>query len=620
MTEPVSIIDQTRVYRLRPALQRRAAEASPRNSFRGKFDLPDALPPFPRQVPETQEWLSRWDEGRWGLWATLKLVTPFALRALRTRLTSRSWRRQSWAEVRGFLESLGGLWIEVGLLLGKRPDLLGREAQEEMVLLKPPYNAFPIEVTELLFLKQFGNSLEDAFSRFDSQPISIGVFSQTYRARLRRPDVEVAVKVLRPDVAALLSRDLGILRTVIRISRWFGIAARFGLGRLEWEVRQWLIHASDLRYQAASMRRIRKTLKRRNVYVPRLHDHASSSHFLTAEYIDAPTLADLEGLFASNPSEATAWMERNRINLRMLGRRVFQSFLSQVFVDNLFHSDLSPSNLILYQGGRFAVPTSGPVSSLDKQFATYIAQMFRAIANSDYTKAVDYLFLTCDSLPRVGLTELRLELVRLYRAFEMRSELRGVTFAERSFGALSTEVSAVMFRNGVVRSWQGVTLDRGWTNIEQSLQFLNPAFSLRDELQHYFKKIDLNNSVIFGREGVRVRISRLITNLSEQAMFLGTQLRRRAQGLEGVSKAAYVAAVFFRALYRIVLIVVVGLLIAHYGLHEHVGLQNITLFRRFTDWARERTKAEIYIFVIVGLYAFFVLRKVVRRLSQRERN
>ena len=619
MTEPDLIIDQTRVYRRRPLLEKPAA-AAPVGTFRGTFDLPDPLPPFPRQIPKTQEWLSRWDEGRWGLWATLKLVAPFALRVLRKRLMSRSWRRQSWAEARRFLESLGGLWIEVGLLLGKRPDLLGREAQEEMALLKPAYNAFPIEVTELLFLRQFGNSLADTFSRFDSQPISIGVFSQTYRAHLRKPDVEVAVKVLRPDVAALLSRDLGMLHTVIRISRWFGIAGRFGLGRLEWEVKQWLIHASDLRYQAASMRRIRKTLKRQKVFVPRPYDHASSSHFLTAEYTNAPTLAELQGLFAFNPAQATAWMDLNRVNLRTLGRRVFQSFLRQVFVDNLFHSDLSPSNLILFQNNRFALPTSGPVASLDKQFATYCAQMFRAIANSDYTKAVDYLFLTCDSLPRVGLADLRLELVRLYRAFEMRSELRGLTFAERSFGALSTEISAVMFRNGVVRSWQGVNLDRGWTNIEQSLEFLNPDFSLRDELQHYFKKADLSTATIFGKEGVRVRISRLIASLSEQAMFLGTQLRRRAQGLEGVSKAAYVAAVFFRALYRMVLIVVVCLLIAHYGLHEHLGLLNNTLFRRLADWTRERTKAEIYTFVIVGLYAIFVLRRVVRRLSQRERN
>jgi ubiquinone biosynthesis protein len=596
-----------------------AADILPRGTIRDEFDLPEHLPPFPRNITETQEWLSRWDEGRWGFWATLKLVAPLALRTLRRRFTSRSWRRQSWAEFRGFLESLGGLWIEVGLLLGKRPDLLGCEAQEEMALLRPPYNAFPLEVTELLFLKQFGRSMEEAFSQFNPQPISIGVFSQTYRACLRGPEVEVSVKVLRPDVAALLSRDLGILHTIIRASRWFGFARRFGLAKLEWEVRQWLIHASDLRYQAASMRRLRKTLKRHEVYVPRLYDRASSSHFLTAEFIDAPTLADLQSLYAINPEEATAWMERNRVRLRKLGRRVFQSFLRQVFVDNLLHSDLSPANIILFQDSCFAVPTSGPVASLDKQFATYQAHMFRAIANSDYSKAVDYLFLTCDSLPRVGLSELRLELVRLYRAFEMRSELRGVTFAERSFSALSTEISALMFRRGVVRSWQGVNLDRGWTNIEQSLHFLNPEFSLRDELQRYFKKADLSNAAVFGKEGIRVKISRLIASVSEQAMFIGTQLRRRAQALEGVSKAAYVGAVFFRALYRIVQIVIVGVLIAHYGLHEHLRLLRNTSFTRFAAWVHQFTRIEIYTIVILGIYAMFVLRSVVRRLSQRER-
>jgi hypothetical protein len=68
-----------------------------------------------------------------------------------------------------------------------------------------------------------------------------------------------------------------------------------------------------------------------------------------------------------------------------------------------------------------------------------------------------------------------------------------------------------------------------------------------------------------------------------------------------------------------VLIAIVCLLIAHYGLHEHVKLLQNTSFVRFAAWVRQFTRTEIYIIVIVGLYALLVLRKVVRRLSQRER-
>jgi len=607
-----------RTFRPREPVPPLVAESVPTGKLKGGFELPDALPTYPAEGPDRQPWLSRWDEGKWGVWATIKLLMPLALRALRSRISRRT-TRQFWAELRRFMESMGALWIEVGLLLAKRPDLIGPVAQEEMALLRRPVNEFPMAVAESLFLKQFGVGIEDRFSRFDARPISIGLFSQTYRARLRDPDVEVAVKVLRPDAAALLARDLGILRTLIRLSRWSSRAGVLGLPKLAWEIEQRLIQSTDLRYQAAKMRRIRKSLKPHKVRTPRVFYAASSSHFLTAEFLDAPNVAALQGLAAADPGAAREWMRRNRISPRKLGRRIFQSFLRQAFSDNLFHSDLSPSNIILLRDSRFAIPTAGDVASLDKQFATYNSQMFRAIAGSDYSKAVDYLFLTCDTLPRVALNDLRVELVRLYRAFEMRSELHGVGFADRSFSALTSEVSAVMFRSGIARSWQGVNLDCGWTNLEQCLHFLDPDFSFRQELKRYFARLDRRNAAISGDEGIRIKVGRLVATLSEQAVFVSAQLRRRAQSLDGIGKASYIAAVFFRTLFRLLLLAVIGLIAARYGLLARLTFLQGTWVLRTARQVEHQPRILYWATVLVGLYAMLLIRNVIARLLQRER-
>src|SRR5437763_8525814 len=98
--------DRTKIFRLR-----REAENASSNlflshgDFRGGYYLPDPLPPFPRKVQPSQEWLTRWDEGTWGFWATVKLITPMAFHVVRNRLTTRAWRRKSWAEFRHFLQS-----------------------------------------------------------------------------------------------------------------------------------------------------------------------------------------------------------------------------------------------------------------------------------------------------------------------------------------------------------------------------------------------------------------------------------------------------------------------------------------------------------------------------------
>jgi ubiquinone biosynthesis protein len=607
-----------RAFQLVPPPEPMPEDAAPAGKLKGGYLVPQPLPEHPKEERVSQEWLTRWDEGKWGLVATLKLLAPVSFRAARSWLFKGS-RPRFWAELRQLMESLGGLWVEIGLLLAKRPDLIGQAAQEEMAKLRPPVNEFPVEVAELLFLKQFGESVDERFSRFDPKPVSIGVFSQTYRARLRNPDLEVAVKVLRPDVGALLQRDLGILRTVMAIGSWSAAVRALGFGKLRWEIEQWLIQWSDLRYQAASLRRIRRSLKRHKTYVPRVFLNASSNNFLTTEFLAGPTLADLQRFSEYDPRAANEWMRANGIKPRKLGRRIFQSYMRQALQDNLFHCELSPANIVLLQNSRFALATAGPVAALDKQFATYQSQMFRAIAGSDYTKAVDYLFLTCDALPRVGINDLRVELVRLYRSFEMRSELHGVGFADRSFGALSSEISAVMFRNGVARSWQGVNLDRGWTNIEQSLQFLDPEFHLREELQRYFRGADRMNSSIAGSEGVRVKIGRLVASLSEHAMFLGAQLRRRAQSFEGISKASYIAAVFFRALLRLVGLALLGMLAARFGLHYKLPFLEGTWVHRFATSVERQPKPILGLLTVMGLYTLLILRGVVARLMERER-
>jgi ubiquinone biosynthesis protein len=617
MSDPALNADRASIFVPRPYLAPAHAQTRPRE-LKGGYALPGPLHGPPRELPPTQEWLARWDEGKWGFWAILKILFPLAIKVIHSRLTSSSWRREFWAEVREVIERLGGLWTEIGDLLARRPDLIGPEGELEMAGLRPTHSSFPIEVTELLFLKQFGSELSERFSRFDELPLSVGIYSQTYRARLRQPDVEVIVKVLRPDVAALLLRDSGILHTLIRLSGWFGFSDRLGLPKLEWEVKQWLVRSSDLRYQAASMKRLKRSLRRHRVYVPRPYYDVCSSHFLSAEFLDAPTLAEWQRLAVADPNAADTWMKRNNINRHRLSRRLFQSFLRQVLVDNLFHSDLTPSNVILFRNGRFGIPTAGPVSSLDRQFATYMGQMFRAIAASDYSKAVDFLFLMCDSLPRLGLNELRVELVRLGRTYEMKSELHGVSFAEKSYGALSSQISELMFKWGVVRSWQGINIDLGWTNLEQSLQILNPDFNFRGELKRYFERVDIWNSSLGGQEGIRIKIGRLVATLSEQTMLIGAQLRRRAQRFEGISKASYLGIVFFRAMFGLVLVMMALVIVAHLGFERHNILRN-SVFGRVMEWIARQPLTYSYFLAAFGVYSLFWLSRVVRRLAQTER-
>src|ERR1700761_4152328 len=124
MSDPALNADRVSIFVPRPYLTPAHAQIRPRE-LRGGYALPDPLQGPPRELPPTQEWLARWDEGKWGFWAIFKILFPLAIKFVRSRLTSSSWRRQIWAEIRAVIERLGGLWTEIGDLLARRPDLIG---------------------------------------------------------------------------------------------------------------------------------------------------------------------------------------------------------------------------------------------------------------------------------------------------------------------------------------------------------------------------------------------------------------------------------------------------------------------------------------------------------------
>merc|ERR1719387_2248922 len=60
--------------------------------------------------------------------------------------------------------------------------------------------------------KELGAPLGDVFDEFGDEPAAAASLAQVYRARLRATGEYVAVKVQRPGVQELVSKDLYVLR------------------------------------------------------------------------------------------------------------------------------------------------------------------------------------------------------------------------------------------------------------------------------------------------------------------------------------------------------------------------------------------------------------------------
>src|ERR687898_373288 len=96
--------------------------------------------------------------------------------------------------LREMLDELGPTFVKFGQLLSTRPDVVPPDIVIELRGLQDDVKPFPFEQVQEVIEAELGLTLEQAFLRFDEQPIAAASIGQVHRAMLPNGD-EVAVKV-----------------------------------------------------------------------------------------------------------------------------------------------------------------------------------------------------------------------------------------------------------------------------------------------------------------------------------------------------------------------------------------------------------------------------------------
>ena len=540
------------------------------------------------------------------------------------RVTGRLSRRQYGRRVRLSLERLGTLWIRAGQLLALRSDVFSGEFCEELSALRDIGPRFSFDIVEMIVEQELGAPLERHFDKFERDAFSATTISQVHMAHLRQENLWVAVNVQQPHAERLFHQDMRQIRRFVRLLQAFSLFRNMRWKDLCQELETLMCHELDYRFEASSLRRLRKNLRQHGVHVPKVFSKYTSRRVLVTEFIRAALMSDYIQLERTNPQRLKSWLTANNISRRRLSRRLFASVFRQIFEDNHFHTDMHPGNVILLRDSQFSVVDSRGVGMLESEALSKHRMFFESLADQNYALAADiYLFLAAE-LPVVDITEVRSRLIREFRAWETRTHVPVIPFREKSITCLLQELSAITFHYRFASQWSLSKLARTWANLDASLEHLWPEINYLEQMRKYFRQAKQRDDRNFYRSNLDIvrnlsDVAELPKRMSQNELFRQTVVRRQAQVFQGsTNRISYVVSAMLG--WVTIALLLTGAFVTTVLLSQHhdvpiqpfVGRQ----LSQLVDMVPEANYWGLITILVLLLYLFRVSRRLARSLRQ----
>ena len=424
------------------------------------------------------------------------------------------------------LEELGPIFVKFGQALSTRRDLLPLDIADELAKLQDCVPPFDGKIARRIVEEAYGRSAEQVFSSFDETPLAAASIAQVHVAELR-PEVplngaktrEVVVKVLRPDMFKVISRDLEVLHELARIAdrHWEG-SRRLKPMEVVREYEKTIIDELDLMREAANASQLRRNWENSPLlYVPAVHFDFCRAQVMVMERIHGVQISNMTRLREAGT------------DIRRLAENGVEIFFTQVFKHNFFHADMHPGNIFVLidnpANPKYAAVDFGIVGTLDPRDQYYLAENFLAVFERDYRK-VATLHLESGWVPEGS------------RVDEMESAIRTVCepifnkpLKEISFGTVLLRLFEISRRFNVSIQPQLILLQKTLLNIEGLGRDLYPdldVFKIAGPIMRDWQREKMSGRALV--ENARSQLPEIFTSLQALAPLVRSAVQRAQDG------------------------------------------------------------------------------------------
>ncbi len=280
------------------------------------------------------------------------------------------------------LERLGPIFVKFGQVLSTRRDLIPLDVADELARLQDRVPPFPAAASRALVEKAFSRRIDEVFASFEAEPVASASIAQVHFAVLK-DGREVAVKVLRPGMLAVIDQDMALLHLLARwVERLSSDARRLKLREVVAEFDGHLHDELDLVREAANASQLRSNMAGLNlVLVPYMVWELCTGGVIVMERMKGVPISQIDKIRAAG------------VDISKLARDGVTIFFTQVFRDGFFHADMHPGNIQVslepQTFGRYISLDFGIVGTLTDTDKEYLAYNFIAFFRRDYKRVAE---------------------------------------------------------------------------------------------------------------------------------------------------------------------------------------------------------------------------------------
>ncbi|MEQ1689172.1 MAG: AarF/UbiB family protein, partial [Sphingopyxis sp.] len=308
-------------------------------------------------------------------------TTPASVRRL-ARIARLGTFQPAAPDYASAFRAIGPAAIKLGQTLATRPDLVGEEAANNLLMLQDALPPAPFAEVRPLIEAGLGRAIADSFATFEEEPIGSASVALVYRATTVE-GAEVAVKVLRPGVREKFARDIDTYEWAAAHLEALGNAEikRLRPRQVIANFKRWTMRELDLRREAASASELADATKGIEGYrVPAIDWDRTSGAVMTLEWVGGIKISDRDALVAAGH------------DTKAIAARLVNAFLRQAISDGHFHADMHQGNLIVEPDGTIAAIDFGIMGRIDRQARLWLAEILYGLMTGNYTRVAEIHF------------------------------------------------------------------------------------------------------------------------------------------------------------------------------------------------------------------------------------